>query len=322
MATSMHTHAEALDVELVIGSYEHTVFGYKLTEVGDNITLDLSFTDKSHCGSIRCLAVSPRQLLASGSTDETITLLHLKTRRDVGNLMRHKGTVSYLEFYNEFMISSDETGCILIWKVDREFECARTLTGHKGAVNSMSVHPTGKLLLSLGADRTLRLWNLINAKRAYTTNLKTPADVVRWSPDGERYILLYSGKVDIRQVSDASTTHMVDLPGKGHSAEFLFENILAVGCEGGAVTLIDISSGCIVHEYQTDGSRVKCLSTRALDDDKTLLALVTSDGAIELHMVTQDADDKIEMGLVTATNTVLRPICIAIAAPPAKGEVS
>ena len=40
---------------------------------------------------------------------------------------------------------------------------------------SVSVHPSGKLALSVGHDSTLRVWNLVTEKLATTTKLKNGA---------------------------------------------------------------------------------------------------------------------------------------------------
>lgn len=39
-------------------------------------------------------------------------------------------------------------------------------------MNGLSVHPSGKLALTVSRDKTLKTWNLIEGKCAYTTNLK------------------------------------------------------------------------------------------------------------------------------------------------------
>lgn len=38
-------------------------------------------------------------------------------------------------------------------------------------MNFVSVHPTGKLALTVGKDRSLRTWNLITGRSAFITNL-------------------------------------------------------------------------------------------------------------------------------------------------------
>ena len=39
------------------------------------------------------------------------------------------------------------------------------------AVTLMSIHPNGKLALTVGTDATLRTWNLVKGRQAYATNL-------------------------------------------------------------------------------------------------------------------------------------------------------
>ena len=52
------------------------------------------------------------------------------------------------------------------------FQCEKSLFGHKGAINSLAIHPSGKLALSVGNDKTLHTWDLMKGRKAYVTNLK------------------------------------------------------------------------------------------------------------------------------------------------------
>ena len=45
---------------------------------------------------------------------------------------------------------------------------------------ALSIHPSGRVALSVGKDSTLRVWNLISGKLAVTTKLKTRALAVEW----------------------------------------------------------------------------------------------------------------------------------------------
>lgn len=44
-------------------------------------------------------------------------------------------------------------------------------------VNCLDVHPSSKLALSLGQNKTLRTWNLVKGRPAYTSNLARYLDV-------------------------------------------------------------------------------------------------------------------------------------------------
>lgn len=312
MAASRKKHADDLEIEIVIGTYEQVLFGYTLARSEDSAVLNISFTDKSHCASVRSLAVSSKCLLASGSADETIQLFDLKGRLEAGTLIKHNGTITHIEFFDEFMISSDDVGCICIWRIyGKSYECMKTLTGHKGSVSSLSVHPSGKLLLSVGYDKTIRTWNLVTAKRAYTTSTHSIVDIVKWSPSGEKYILCFNGKIDICLVSKAAPVHSVKLPGKGHSITFISNQVLVVGCEGGTVAFIDIEAGSLIHEFKLDCNRIKCVSSRAIDTEETLLTVASNEGAIELYLINLRGVN-VKANLIAATKTVLRPICMEL----------
>ena len=72
---------------------------------------------------------------------------------------------------------------------------------HSNGVNDVSIHPSGKLALSVGRDRKLITWNLIKGRSAYVTNVKEIADFVQWSPEGTHYVVGFHKRVDVYEVS-------------------------------------------------------------------------------------------------------------------------
>lgn len=59
--------------------------------------MEATFSDHSHTGSIRAVAINEDGFLASGSSDETIRLFNLKKNTEVGCLMQHEGVPIFLE---------------------------------------------------------------------------------------------------------------------------------------------------------------------------------------------------------------------------------
>lgn len=49
-----------------------------------------------------------------------------------------------------------------------------------------SIHPSGRMALSVSRDRTLRLWNLLEGRCAYIKRLQGEGELVRWSSEGDR----------------------------------------------------------------------------------------------------------------------------------------
>ena len=62
-------------------------------------------------------------------------------------------------------------------------------------VNSIAVHPSGRLALSVSADSTLRLWNLVKGKSAHESTLPIPADQVAFSPSGKSFAMVQGTEV-------------------------------------------------------------------------------------------------------------------------------
>jgi WD40 repeat protein len=54
------------------------------------------------------------------------------------------------------------------------------LGGHKGAVIDVTVHPSGKLALSISKDNTLKLWNLVQGEYN-NESLLSFVDVDKWN---------------------------------------------------------------------------------------------------------------------------------------------
>lgn len=81
------------------------------------------------------------------------------------------GSITYLTFPSRsHLLSASEDGTLSLFHA-RDWTVLRTLKGHKGRVNCVAVHPSGKLALSVGKDRTLRMWDLMRGKGSASTKL-------------------------------------------------------------------------------------------------------------------------------------------------------
>ncbi|KAK7944865.1 hypothetical protein WMY93_000593 [Mugilogobius chulae] len=214
-------------LELVAGSYEQVVCGYRVKTEDKVWAAEADFTHHSHTGSISAVASSER-FVVTGSKDETIQLYDLKKRVEHGALLHHDGTITCLEFYgSSHLLSGAEDGLICVWST-RKWECLKSIKAHKGYVSSLSVHPSGKLALSVGTDKTLRTWNLITGRSAFIKNIKQNAHIVRWSPEGDRYVVVINDKVDIYDTQTASVTGTMTNPKRISAVNFITNSVVAV----------------------------------------------------------------------------------------------
>ena len=81
--------------------------------------------------------------------------------------------LTYLALSFPFLLAvcnGGNDGELCIWR-SKDWECLLRMKGHKGAVHDVSVHPSGRLALSVAADRKLMLWNLLTGKCNYTLAL-------------------------------------------------------------------------------------------------------------------------------------------------------
>ena len=185
--------------KIIAGSYERLLYGLQATVSASSPatsselewTLKPIFIFPAHVSYIKTVAASPQggKWLATGSGDEIIKVWDLRRRKEVGGLMQHEGstthfsislreptffglgTITHLTFSSRsHLVSASEDGTLCIFRA-RDWAVLRSLKGHKGRVNSVSVHPSGKVALSVGKDRTLYMWDLMRGRRAASLKL-------------------------------------------------------------------------------------------------------------------------------------------------------
>ncbi|KAK2723479.1 hypothetical protein QYM36_001968 [Artemia franciscana] len=268
-------------MDVLVGTYEEFVLGLKLQKQDEKYKLSQTFSDHGQCGSVRCIAVSGK-FVACGSSDETIKVYDLQKRIDFGNLIKHNGTVTCVDgFKSENLLSGSEDGTICIWRT-RGWECDRTLVNaHKGGVTSLSIHPSGKLALSVGKDKSLRTWNLIKARTAYVKNLHAVGDLVRWSDEGTRYLVVIDSTLTVYSTESADVVYVVKTKGRIHSAVFVQEDILAIGSESPNVELHNLRTGSLLVSFEAHEKRVKALAYAAAEGE-TFLCTASSDGFVKV----------------------------------------
>jgi WD40 repeat protein len=83
----------------------------------------------------------------------------------------HLGSITYLSFpTRSHLISASDDGTICLYHT-RDWALLTTLRGHKERVNSVAIHSSMKVGLSVGKDRTLRMWDLMRGKGSASTKL-------------------------------------------------------------------------------------------------------------------------------------------------------
>jgi len=268
-------------------------------------------------------------MIASGGTDEVVRIFSGKKRSDVGSLMQQQGTISWIEFFQDsHLFTGSDDGTICVWDT-RNWECLKTLRGHKGPVSCLSVHPSGKMLLSVAKDKTLRTWNLIKGRCAYITNLKSVAHYVTWAPNGRDFVVAIDDRIDVYNIAVGGVIFSMKFEGgkRISSIVFVSEQVIAVSADSDSInmySLKDTGSGddnrCII-KFKAHENRVKGLfstfnrmssSQDSNEGQEVFLFSVSSDGRVKLWNMTHL---DLEPCLVASVDTTCRPTAFSVLIP-------
>ncbi|CAM5110702.1 unnamed protein product [Natator depressus] len=295
-------------MELVGGCYEQILFGFAVRP-GENWMPIPDFTHHAHTASLSAVAVNNRYVV-TGSRDETIQIYDMKKKIEHGALLHHNGTITCLEFYgNAHLLSGAEDGLICIWDTKR-WECLKSIKAHKGHVTSLSIHPSGKLALSVGTDKTLRTWNLVEGRSAFIKNLKQNAHIVKWSPSGEKYVVVVTNKVDVYKLETASVSGAITTEKRISSVRFITDSVLAIAGDDEVIRLYDCDSQKCLCEFKAHENRIKDIYSFEKGGRQVIIT-ASSDGYIKLWNLELD---KIQdsPSLLCEVNTKARLTCLAV----------
>lgn len=332
---------------IMAGSYEHNLLCLQ-------VILDPSrkkdavfhpvFHFQAHTLSIKSMDLAKRYLV-TGSNDEHIRIYDLQKRKELGNLMSHQGTVTTLKFSREnlaehssdtaksgkWLLSGSEDGKIIIWRT-KDWESFGILKGHLARVNDLDIHPSGRVAISVSQDNTVRLWNLMTAKKAAILKIRGKhhlghaPDFVRWSTNGDHFVvamstslLVYNTKLAkiLRKITFKSPLvclELMDLDGvstlatghqNGQIAFYPFDVLIVPSSTeksdeqpGKPTEEWDGESAVVEPEFVLQGhtNRVKGLTLfRSAQETHNVpyLVLVSSDGKIVIWDLSKDVRDQV-----------------------------
>jgi WD40 repeat protein/tRNA A-37 threonylcarbamoyl transferase component Bud32 len=165
----------------------------------------------------------------------------------------------------------------------------QVFSGHTATVRRVTFHPNGKFLVSTGDDQTVRLWDLQQHKGEVLYKHDARTWAVALAPDGT---LLASGDL---------TGHVVLFEWVARRERHTFGPIdpvncaifspdskrLALGCQGGAIYLWEVSGRVPPRRYQVAAKDDEVLSVAFAPDGKSLALGLRNDPAISLWDLTE-----------------------------------
>ncbi|KAF8075163.1 WD40-repeat-containing domain protein [Lyophyllum atratum] len=321
--------------KIVAGSYEKLLYGLEgtiaptpdsdshpdaSTELAKSpytFTLKPLFIFSAHVSCIKAVAASPEggKWLATGSADEIVKVWDLRRRKEIGGLMHHEGSITHLVFPSRsHLLSASEDGTLCLFRA-RDWSVLRALKGHKGRVNAIAVHPSGKVALSVGRDKTLRMWDLMRGKGCASTKLGKEGEIVRWSTDGSLFAVQAGSTIDV-YTTNMDLIHTIKHPSRLHDVHFCKRvtgsgELLLAAAEDKQLSVYDISDDLdktptIVALMTGHENRVKAIQTLQIAlpplpsserTSTTIACTVSSDGKIHVYDVAMipEAGEKAEI---------------------------
>lgn len=301
--------------------------------------LDAKMTYGFHCsnGSLKALAVSRNgKYLVAGGMDERIRIFNVKDNRSLGELGTHTGAITSLKFYEDsYLLSGSEDSTICIWRV-HDWLCVHILGGHKAAVNDLSIHPSGMMSLSVSKDNTMKLWNLVQGRCAFTRRLKGSADKVLWDNKGENYILVIGNEIQSYFAADNSCKATIKSRSRVNQALFVSassspsESRIAAIFDDKSISLYDLSGSevskldltclggrlrdmwsCFPNVFALESMNMK----DALEGEGENIIVATSNGSIAvLSCRSMDSGESLESCLLLETRLRIEPRLTAVVA--------
>ncbi|KAH3682093.1 hypothetical protein WICPIJ_006942 [Wickerhamomyces pijperi] len=300
---------DATQFRIYVGSYEHNLLCVSLNLPNDRSKTPVFqpiFHFQAHALSIKSICAAKRYLV-TGANDEHIRIYDLQKRKELGNLMGHQGSITSLRFSSEhdgegeeiskagkWLLSGSEDGKIIIWR-SKDWEIFGTLKGHVGRVNDIAIHPSGRIAVSVGVDKSVRLWNLMTAKKAANLKVKNEwqaGEFVRWSHDGSYFYVGLLNKVLVYKTAAAKDIRELVFKAKTlmHIETVVIGGVeyLACGLSNGAIEFYKLHEELLAKEegFEPDftlhghTNRIKDFKTFKTGADDLLLVSISSDGNI------------------------------------------
>lgn len=139
------------EILIVVGTYTGGLIGLQ-GPVNKPKTV-FAFSATTNC--IKSLRIQNDFLLAGGF-DEMIRIFHLKEKRELGAVLENLGSVNSIDSCKSHFLTGNDQGKVCIWRT-KDWTLLHSLKGHKATVNSISLHPSNRMAISIGRDNKLYL---------------------------------------------------------------------------------------------------------------------------------------------------------------------
>lgn len=305
---------------LIAGSYEKFLWGYTYNLKSQTV-LNHLFTYSSHISPIKSIA-AVGTAAASAASDDSIKLYDLSTSCEIGSILV-SNPVNVLSFFASpaaptvprHLITGGGDGSVEIYDVD-PFVSLKKVDVHKKGINDLTVHPSGRVALTVARDASLGMVNLVRGRRSFSCRLDKEADIVKYSGDGKRFFMVSGERIGVHESEDAKIICEMEGAKRILCVAMGEDGLLITGGEDRNITAWDHTSGKVAYcTENAHSSRIKGLvvfknkNNSQNQESSHILASASSDGVIrtwDLRMIAKENPTPL-----AEANTNSRLTCLA-----------
>ncbi|KAJ3365198.1 hypothetical protein GGF31_008606 [Allomyces arbusculus] len=260
-----------------------------------------------------CVAVSgPLDLVATGGVDKQVKLWHAVTAQPVATLSGALSSILAMSFStagNSYLVTgSNDYGVRLYAPVAGSgtftpprtapgapvppvaMKLVHTFTGHNGKVTAVAVTGRGDLVVSGGADRTLRVWDVAKGNGVKSLAAASAClDLAIADYSGTTIVSAHQdGRARVWDVNAAQMSSEVVVAGTGPAAAPVISivqkdpNTFVVLARDHKVRLVDMREGKVVHTLSSAFLRVGSATKLGQSPGGTYVGVGATDGSIHV----------------------------------------
>lgn len=148
--------------------------------------------------------------LFTGGKDEFIRVYNLKKHSSEGGISGTKGTINKFAESEKYLLVSGSDGKMMIYGI-KDRSLYHSIKCHTTNFSDFDVHSSGRMFVSAGADKKIKLWNMMDMKEVYHKNIQRQVEFVRFAPD-ENLIIGFEEDIVVFNIKtgnlDAAITHI------------------------------------------------------------------------------------------------------------------
>ncbi|OXB84540.1 UNVERIFIED_CONTAM: hypothetical protein H355_008016 [Colinus virginianus] len=190
------------------------------------------------------------------------------------------------------------------WTVDPDF----THHAHTASLSAVAVN--SKYVVTGSRDETIQIYDMRKKVEHGALLQHNDAHIIKWSPDGEKYVTVITNKVDIYKLDTASITGTITTEKRISSLRFITDSVLAIAGDDEIIRFYSCDSQKCLCEFKAHENRIKDIYSFEREG-RHVIVTASSDGYIKVWNLDLNQIKNLP-SLLCEVNTKARLTCLAV----------